>query len=145
MHRPISVAEAAKIRKVTEVAILKAIRTGRLIAVALSGRGIMLCHEQVSRRPFNEREWRKLCDQYVSVPDACEIVHKTDAAVHRDLRAGVIDGFRLNGKAWAVRRSSAEQEFRDYLARAASTPGRKRDLGGAKSPRALRLKKRKTR
>lgn len=133
------------IRGVSEVAILKAVKTGRLLAVALSERGLMLSKEQVSGGVFSEREWRKLCDQYVSVPDACEIVHKTDAAVHRDLRDGVIDGFRLNGKAWAVRRSSAEQEFRDYLARAASTPGRKRDLGEAKSPRAIRRKKRKTR
>lgn len=143
MHRPISVGEAAKLRKVTEEAIIKAIRTGRLVAVALSARGHMLCHEQVTGKPFSESAWRKMCSRYVSVPDACEITHKTDAAVIRDLRSGVIKGFALNARAWAVEKSSAEQEFRDYLSRSASLPGRKRDLGSARSPRVLRKKKTK--
>lgn len=141
MHRPISVGEAAAIRGITEVGILKAIKSGRLIGVPLSGKGIMLCREQVEGKKFSEAEFRKLCGRYVSVPDACEICHKTDAAVQRDLRAGIIDGFRLNTKAWAVLRSSAEKEFKDYLTRSTSIAGRKRDLSGSRSPRVLRKRK----
>lgn len=141
MDRPISVGEAAAILGVTEPAILKAIKTGRLVGISLNGRGVMLCREQVEGRRFSEANFRKLCSRYVSVPDACDIVHKTDAAVQRDLRSGILDGFRLNRKAWAVLRSSAEKEFRDYLTRSSSIPGRKRDLGSAKSPRDLRKRK----
>ena len=142
MHRPISVGEAAKARGVTEAAILKAIRVGRLIGIPLQGRGVMLCWEQVHGKRFAEAHFRKLCDQYVSVPDACEICHVTDAAIVRWLRDGVLDGFRLNTKAWAVLKSSAEKEFRDYLSRPSHVAGRKRDLGEPKSPRVLRARKR---
>lgn len=138
MHRPISVVEAAKIRGVTEAAILKAIRTGRLEAVLLSGMGHMLCKEQVEGKKFSVAAFKKMCANYVSIPDACEICHVTDALIARWLRRGILDGFRLNGKAWAVLKSSAEQEFRDYLSRPSHTAGRKRDLGSAKSPRVLR-------
>jgi hypothetical protein len=141
VSRPISVGEAARLRGVTSVAILKAIRTKRLVSHTLSGKGLMLCREQVLGKEFDEREWRARCKRYVSVPDACEIVRRTDAAVIRDLRAGVIDGFKLNEKAWAVLKSSAEQEFRDYLSRPPSTRGRKRDLLSSRSPRVLRKKK----
>jgi hypothetical protein len=100
----------------------------------------MLCREQVEGKKFSEPEFRKLCGRYVSVPEACEICHKTDAAIIRDLKSGVIDGFRLNKRAWAVLRSSAEKEFRDYLANSKGRVGRKRDLGGSRSPRSLRKK-----
>jgi hypothetical protein len=139
--RPISVAEAATLKKQSQEAILKATRTGRLIHHQLSGKGLMLCREQVLGKDFDERAWRAECRRYVSVPDACDICRKTDAAVIRDLAAGRISGFKLNPKAWAVLRESAEQEFRDYLARSASTSGRKRDLISSRSPRSLRKKK----
>ena len=139
--RPISVAEAAALRKQSAEAILKAIATGRLIHHELSKKGFMLCREQVLGRDFDERAWRAECKKYISVPDACDVCRKTDAAVIRDLAAGRISGFRLNPKAWAVLRSSAEQEFRDYLARSASTCGRKRDLSSSRSPRSLRREK----
>lgn len=142
MHRPISVVEAATIRGVTQAAILKAIRTGRLEAVLLSGMGHMLCREQVEGKKFSDAAFRKLCANYVSVPDACEICHVTDAAIVRWLKAGVLSGFRLNGKAWAVLKSSAEKEFESYLKRPPHIAGRKRDLGQAKSPRVLRKQKR---
>jgi hypothetical protein len=136
--RPISVAEAAALKKQSAEAILKAIRTGRLIHHELSNKGFMLCREQVLGRVFDERAWRAECRRYISVPDACDVCRKTDAAVIRDLAAGRISGFKLNPKAWAVLASSAEQEFRDYLTRAASTVGRKRDLSSSRSPRSLR-------
>lgn len=140
MRTPVSVGEAASIRGLSEEAIIKAIRTGRLVAVQLNARGWMLCREQVEGRKFSEPEFRKLCGRYVSVPEACEICHKTDAAIIRDLKSGVIDGFKLNDKAWAVLKSSAEKEFRDYLANSKGRVGRKRDLGGSRSPRSLRKK-----
>lgn len=142
MHRPISVGEAAGIRGVTQVAIQKAVNTGRLISVKLSGMGLMLCREQVEGKRFSEAAFRKLCANYVSVPDACEICHVTDGAIVRWLNKGTLDGFRLNGKAWAVLRSSAEKEFREYLERPSHVAGRKRDLDGSRSPRVLGKKKR---
>lgn len=142
MHRPISVSEAAKIRGLTQVAILKAVDTGRLAAVKLSGMGLMLCREQVEGKKFSEAAFRKMCANYVSVPEACDICRVTDAAIVRWLAKGVLDGFRLNGKAWAVLKSSAEKEFREYLSRPSHVPGRKRDLGGSRSPRVLRKGKR---
>lgn len=138
MHRPISVVEAAAIRGVTQAAILKAVRTGRLEAVLLSGMGHMLCREQVEGKKFSGAAFKKLCANYVSVPDACEICHVTDAVIVRWLGREILEGFRLNGKAWAVLRSSAEKEFKNYLARPSSVPGRKRDLGSSRSPRVLR-------
>ena len=139
-HRPISIAEAAEVMGISRSGVVKAILSQRLVAVPLSGRGLMLCRDQCEGKKFVESDFRKLCRKYVSVPDACEIVCKTDAMVMRDLRTGRIDGFRLNGRAWAVNRRSAEQEFADYLA----TPrrrGQPRRIGESRSPRTLRKKK----
>jgi len=89
--------EAAKLAGVTRNAILKRISTGTLMAVQLNGKAWMVCREDVARRKFSESEFRKLCGQYISVPQACDIVYKTDASVIRDLRSGRLSGFRLNG------------------------------------------------
>jgi len=139
--RIVSINEAAKMRGQSKEAIVKAIRTGRLHAHQLSGKGYMLSERQVLGKSFDEPEFRKLCQQYVSVPDACNIVWKTDAAVMRDLRKGVIKGFKLNNKCWAVLRTSAEQEFQDYLESNKGRVGRKREVGATRSPRDIRRKK----
>ena len=138
-HRPVSISEAADLMGLTKSGIIKAIATKRLVAVALSGRGLMLSHEQCSGKKFDEAEFRKLCKKFVSVPEACDIVYKTDAMVMRDLRAGRIAGFRLNGKAWAVDKRSAEQEFADYLSQP-QRRGQPRRVGDTRSPRHLRKK-----
>ena len=138
-HRPISILEAAELTGLTKSGVVKAITSKRLLAIPLSSRGLMLCHDQVVGKKLDEAAFRKLCKRYVSVPDACEIVCKTDAMVMRDLRSGKIAGFRLNGKAWAVDKRSAEQEFAEYLA-APQRRGQPRQVGTSRSPRVIRKK-----
>lgn len=139
MERPISIDEAATLSGLSKSGVVKAIRSGRLLAIPINGKGLMLCREQVCGNRFSEREFRRLCSRYVSVPDACEIVCKTDAMVMRDLRSGKILGFKLNGRAWAVDKRSAEAEFADYLANPRRR-GQPRKVGESRSPRVLRKK-----
>lgn len=63
---------------------------------------------------------------FVSVPVAAEMLGCTDVWVLRLLRAGELDGFRLNGRAWAVKRSSIEKNLHEYLRRDPAHAGRKR-------------------
>lgn len=139
--RIVSMNEAAKLRGQTKEAIVKAIASGRLYSYQLSGKGHMLSERQVLGKPFDQSAFQKLCSQYISVPQACNIVWKTDAAVMRDLRKGVIKGFKLNHKCWVVLRSSAEQEFQDYLEANKGRVGRKRAVGEDRSPRKKPLKR----
>lgn len=141
-YRPISVEEAAGIAGVTINAILKRIKTGQAVAVQLSGKGWMLCRDQIEGKKFSEEAFRKLCGRYVSVPAACRIVCKTDASVIRDLKSGKLNGFRLNTKAWAVDRASAERDIKEYLSGARDgVAGRKRDLHGVHDPLTLKKKR----
>lgn len=134
MKRPISVKEAAKLLDVTEVSILKAIRTGRILAEPLSDKGWLVCHESVLGLPHSPSEFKRLCRGYVSVPEACEIVRVVDSMVCRMLADGRLNGFRLNSKAWAVDRKSAEQNLKDYIANP-PTHGRPRRLIGPIAPK----------
>lgn len=150
-YRPISVNEAAEVAGVSVSAILKRIRTGQAVCVSLSNKGWMLCREQMAGQPYSDVAFIRLCRRYVSVPDACQIVKKTDASVIRDLKSGKLSGFRLNEKAWAVDRVSAERDIREYLAGSSEgRSGRKRDLHGDHHPtrlkkqRAVDRKKRRT-
>lgn len=143
MDRPISVAEAASLLCLTHNGIIKSIDAGRLLGIQLNGKGWMLSFDQVSGRQFDEAAFRKLCSLYVSVPDACEIMRKTDAAVIRDLVKGRIEGFKLNNRAWAVKKASAEKEFDEYLATMGTRTGRPRVLGESRSPRVLRKQRAK--
>ncbi len=138
MDRIIGIAEAAKIRGQSREGIQKAVVTGRLCGVLLSGKGWMLSERQVRGQSFDRKSFERLCSRYCSVPDACNIVWKTDAAVMRDLRSGRIEGFKVNSKCWAVLKSSAEAEFKDYLENQHGRVGRKRDIGFTRSPRDLR-------
>jgi len=140
MDRIIGIAEAAQIRRMSREGILKAIRSGRLHAVTLSGKGLMLSERQVRGQSFSVKAFGRMCSKYCSVPDACNIVFKVDSAVIRDLRSGKIEGFQINSKCWAVLKSSAEAEFRDYLENQKNRVGRKRDVGATRSPRDLRRK-----
>lgn len=137
--RPISIEEASRIMGITKSGVVKAISSKRLVAIPLNDRGLMLSYEQCKGEDFSEPEFRKLCRKYVSVPEACDIVAKTDAMVMRDLRSGKIAGFRLNGKAWAVDKRSAEQEMKEYLSKPAGR-GQPRQFGISRSPRVLRKK-----
>jgi hypothetical protein len=136
----ISVSQAAAIRKFSDEGIIKAITSGRLECVKLSGKGYMLSERQVRGLSFNKKEFLALCSRYVSVPEACNIVWKTDAAVIRDIKSGRLSGFRLNPRCWAVLKRSAEDEFHEYLTARKQSAGRPRTVGGSRSPRDLRKK-----
>ena len=134
-HRPVSVEEAAEIAGVTVNAILKRITVGKMPAVQLNGKGWMVCREHALGQKHPEADFKRLCAKYISVPQACDIVFKTDASVIRDLKNGRLTGFRLNKKAWAVLRESAEQEIRDYINGSHDNlPGRRRRIGDKRSP-----------
>lgn len=63
---------------------------------------------------------------YISVPVAAEMLGCTDVWVIRMIQRGDLEGFKLSQRAWAVRRSSVEQNLRDYLKRDPTLSGRKR-------------------
>jgi excisionase family DNA binding protein len=68
--------------------------------------------------------------EYVSVPVAAELLGCTDVWVLKLLKEGTLEGFRLNGRAWAVKRSSLEKNLKEYLTRDPSKAGRKRSKIG---------------
>ena len=139
VKQPISVAEAAKILGISDVAVLKRIKAGRLLAVSLSGKGLLVCHESVLGKNPDPAEFRRVCERWISVPQACNIVCVTDAMIGRMLLDGRLKGFRLNEKAWAVDKASCEQNIREYLANP-PTYGRPRRVGDDCSPKKRRRK-----
>lgn len=64
--------------------------------------------------------------EYVSVPVAAERLGCSDVWVIRMIQRGDLEGFRLSGRAWAVKRSSVEKNLREYLERDPTLSGRKR-------------------
>jgi excisionase family DNA binding protein len=72
----------------------------------------------------------KQVPDYVSVPKAAEMMGCTDVWVIRLLKAGQLEGFRLSGRAWAVKRSSVEKNVKEYLDRDPTLSGRKRSKLG---------------
>jgi hypothetical protein len=134
MKQPISVSQAAEILQISPVAVLKRIAKGRVLAVPLSGKGLLVCHESVLGQDCNLEAFKRTCRRWISVPEACDIVCVTDAMIGRMLADGRLKGFRLNDKAWAVDRESCERNIREYLA---SPPqyGRRRRVGERCSPK----------
>lgn len=63
---------------------------------------------------------------YISVPVAAEILGCSDVWVIRMIGRGELDAFRLNARAWAIRRSSVEKNRREYEERDPTLSGRKR-------------------
>lgn len=63
--------------------------------------------------------------EWISVPEAAEALGCTDVWVIKLIKSGELDGFKLSGRAWAVRRSSVEKNLKAYLARDPSLSGRK--------------------
>jgi len=63
---------------------------------------------------------------WVSVPIAAEMLGCTDVWVIRMIHRGELDGFKLSGRAWAVKRASVEKNLREYLKRDPTLSGRKR-------------------
>lgn len=67
---------------------------------------------------------------WVSVPIAAEMLGCTDVWVIRMIHRGELDGFKLSGRAWAVKRASVEKNLREYLDRDPTLSGRKRSKIG---------------
>lgn len=68
--------------------------------------------------------------EWISVPKAAELLGCTDVWVIKMIHAGTLEGFKLSGRAWAVKRSSVEANLREYLERDPSNAGRKRSKLG---------------
>lgn len=143
VRRPISVLEASEILGVTKVAVHKRLARGTLLGVQLGTKGWMVCHESVLGEPVDEKAFRRMCDGYITIPEACDIVCVTDGMVVRMLVAGDLEGFRLNEKAWAVSRKSCEANLREYLARPRQA-GRPRVLHEQRRPKKRAKRSRKT-
>lgn len=134
MNRPISVQEAATILGISEVAVLKRIGQGSLVAKKLSGKAYLISRESVQGRRVDAEAFLASCRKWVSVPEACEIVCVTDGMIARMLADGRLNGFRLNERAWAVSRESCERNIAEYLANP-NTGGRPRLIGASRAPK----------
>jgi excisionase family DNA binding protein len=64
------------------------------------------------------------------VPVAAELLGCTDVWVIKMISRGDLEGFKLSGRAWAVKRTSVEKNVREYLSRDPSLSGRKRSKLG---------------
>lgn len=64
--------------------------------------------------------------EWISVPQAAEILGCSDVWVIRMIQNGDLEGFRLSGRAWAVSRKSVAKNREEYLKRDPSLSGRKR-------------------
>jgi excisionase family DNA binding protein len=67
---------------------------------------------------------------WISVPVAAELLGCTDVWVIKMISRGDLEGFKLSGRAWAVKRTSVEKNVREYLSRDPSLSGRKRSKLG---------------
>ena len=54
---------------------------------------------------------------YISVPEAAEILGCSRTWVLKLLNAGTLQGFKLNGKAWAVDRKCLSRNLKEYIDR----------------------------
>lgn len=138
MRRPISVQETAELVGISEVAVLKRIAKGTLVAKRFSGKAYMVSRDSAEGREVDRDEFEKACSAYVSVPEACNIVCVTDGMVGRMLADGRLDGFRLNRKAWAVSRKSCEKNLAEKIANPGT--GRPRDFLSDRSPKKKQRK-----
>lgn len=134
MKPPISVQEAALRLGISRVAVMKRIHRGTLLALPLSSKGFMVCQESLAGEMASPAAFARLCERYVSVPEACDIVCVTDGMVIRMLNDGRLKGFRLNENAWAVDRRSAEENISEYLRSPYSQGGRPRELHKSHRP-----------
>lgn len=69
----------------------------------------------------------KTPQEWISVPDAAQLLGCTDVWVIKLIRQKKLDAFRLSPRAWAVRRESALANLKEYFERDPSKPGRKRE------------------
>jgi len=131
----ISVSEAAELLDITPNAILKKVHSGKLLARKLSDKGLMISRDSTLGKEVSQARFDKECDRYCSVPEACDIVCVTDGMIGRMLKDGRLNGFRLNDKAWAVERASAEANYREAISRRSALRGHPRKFGEARRPK----------
>ena len=67
--------------------------------------------------------------EWISVPDAAELLGCTDVWVIKMIQRGDLEGFRLSGRAWAVSKASVVKNAAEYEQREAQAgrPRSKRD------------------
>lgn len=63
---------------------------------------------------------------WISVPDAAQLMGCSDVWVIKLLKNKTLDGFKLSDRAWCVSRTSAEKNVKEYLERDPRLSGRKR-------------------
>lgn len=68
--------------------------------------------------------------EWISIPKAAELLGCSDVWVLKLIRRGELEGFQLNGRGWAVKRTSVEENLQAYLKRDPSKSGRKRSKLG---------------
>ena len=68
--------------------------------------------------------------EWISVPVAAQMLGCTDVWIIKMIQHGTLEGFRLNGRAWAVNRKSVAKNLREYLERDPALSGRKRSKLG---------------
>ena len=68
--------------------------------------------------------------EWVSVPVAAEMLGCSDVWVIRMIQRGELEGFRLSGRAWAVKRAAVEKNACEYNSRDPSCAGRPRSKLG---------------
>lgn len=64
--------------------------------------------------------------EWISVPDAAELLGCTDVWVIKMIARGDLDGFKLSARAWAVSRKSVEKNVQAYMTRDRGQAGRPR-------------------
>ena len=117
MDTIISMTEAARLLNITPAAVLLRIRAGKLYSEMFSGKCRVVSQRSLQGYPVDVKEFARLKKQLCTVTEACEILGVTDAYVVRLVERGHLEGFRLNGKAWALYRKSVTRNASDY------TPG----------------------
>jgi excisionase family DNA binding protein len=111
----ISVPEAARIAGVTDSAILQRIASGKLLARVFSGKAKIVSRNSLLGAKVDKKEFDRAVGKLMNVPEACEMLGVTECFVYRLIERGHLEGFRLNGKSWAVVRKSVEKNAREYV------------------------------
>ena len=75
-------------------------------------------------RTMNKTQKRE-SREWMSVPQAAEMLGCSDVWVLKLIKANELEGFRLSGRSWAVSTRSVEKNLQDYL-KNQDTPGRPR-------------------
>jgi excisionase family DNA binding protein len=73
---------------------------------------------------------KKTVAEWISVPEAAEIMGCSETWVLRLVAQGRLEAFRLSQKAWAIRRTAVLKNLEEYLKRSRGSAGRPRSRTG---------------